>query len=137
MTLESFTPPPLVVVGWGCPGQLSTTTQLRLFLRRLSKTGLWLCCCYFPPGSGRFYRFSRVSNSTIYEGKQMMHLEFFTKLQNCIKIFFKILPLRFLQNDDEIARVPLGLQTSDTSSCLLNCPRAQSEGRRREEGGEH
>ena len=79
----------------------------------------------FPPSAGRFYRFSRVSNSTIYEGKQMMHLEFFTKLQNCIKIFFKILPLRFLQNDDEIARVPLGLQTSDTSSCLLNCPRAE------------
>ena len=56
------------------------------------------------PGSGRFYRFSRVSNSTIYEGKQMMHL------QNCriaAKYFFKILPLSFLQNDDEIARVLL------------------------------
>ena len=51
-----------------------------------------------------FYRFSRVSNSTIYEGKQMMHL------QNCriaAKYFFKILPLSFLQNDDEIARVLL------------------------------
>ena len=56
------------------------------------------------PGSDRFYRFSRVSNSTIYEGKQMMHL------QNCriaAKYFFKILPLSFLQNDDEIARVLL------------------------------